>query len=209
MNFIAENWILLLVAIASGGMLLAPMARGSKGGLSVSANEAVRQINREKGVLIDVSEPDEYAAGHAIGAKNVPFGKVEDPKQLPSNKGLPILLICPSGARAGRAAGLLRKAGYEKAVSVAGGTNAWRDAGLPVEKGGDSASEKSSDKPAPRQGKQAKAAKGAEKSSAKPVEAKALDNAAAVDSAPAVEDASATAPTPAPTPAPDTASKAA
>lgn len=208
MNFIAENWILLLVAIASGGMLLAPMLRGSKGGLSVSANEAVRQINREKGVLIDVSEPDEYAAGHAIGAKNVPFGKVEDSKQLPSNKGLPILLICPSGARAGRAAGLLRKAGYEKAVSVAGGTNAWRDAGLPVEKGSEAASEKSSDKSATsqgKQGKQAKAAKGAEKPAAKPVEAKAQDNAASAEGAPAIEDASATAPTP----APDAASKAA
>jgi rhodanese-related sulfurtransferase len=42
--------------------------------------------------------------------------------------------MCPSGARAGRAAALLRKAGYEKAVAVSGGTNAWREASLPVEK---------------------------------------------------------------------------
>ena len=39
-----------------------------------------------------------------------------------------------AGARAGRAAGLLRKAGYEKAMAVTGGLNAWREAGLPVDK---------------------------------------------------------------------------
>ena len=36
--------------------------------------------------------------------------------------------------RAGRAAALLRKLGHEKAVALAGGTNAWRDASLPLEK---------------------------------------------------------------------------
>ena len=39
-----------------------------------------------------------------------------------------------SQARAARAAEQLRKAGYEKAVSVAGGTAAWREASLPIEK---------------------------------------------------------------------------
>ena len=85
-------------------------------------------------MLIDVSEPAEYAGGHAVGARNIPFGSLEGAKELPSNKALPLLLICPSGARAGRAAGLLRKAGYEKALAVTGGLNAWREAGLPVDK---------------------------------------------------------------------------
>jgi rhodanese-related sulfurtransferase len=100
----------------------------------VGTAEAVRLINREKGVLIDVSEPAEYASGHAVGARNIPFGSLEGAKELPSNKALPLLLICPTGARAGRAAGLLRKAGYEKAMAVTGGLNAWREAGLPVDK---------------------------------------------------------------------------
>lgn len=146
MSFFAENWVLLLVAFVSGAMLVWPMVNKTAGGQSVSPNEAVRQINREKGVLVDVSEPNEYAAGHAIGARNVPFGKLEEPKQLPTNKGLPLLLLCPTGARAGRAATLLRKAGYEKAVAVAGGTNAWREAGLPVEKSADPGSDKAADK---------------------------------------------------------------
>ena len=128
------------MALVSGGMLLWPLLRQGAGGSgAVSTAEAVRLINREKGVLVDVSEPNEFAASHAAGARNVPFGQVESSKELPTNKQLPILLMCPSGARAGRAAALLRKAGYEKAVSVAGGTKAWSEAQLPMAKLADKA----------------------------------------------------------------------
>jgi rhodanese-related sulfurtransferase len=133
-KFIVENWILILVAFVSGAMLVWPMVRRGGAGTSVPTSEAVRLINREKGVLVDVGEPNEFAAGHATGARNVPFGQLENSKELPSNKALPLVLLCPSGARAGRAAALLRKAGYEKAVAVAGGTAAWREAQLPVER---------------------------------------------------------------------------
>ncbi len=134
MNFFLENWPLFALAATSGGLLLWPMLKGGVAAGSVSTAEAVRQINRERGVLIDVSEPGEYAAGHAAGARNIPFGQIEGHKSLPTNKQLPVLLMCPTGARAGRAAALLRKAGHEKAVAVAGGTAAWREASLPVEK---------------------------------------------------------------------------
>ena len=134
MSFFVDNWILLLVAFVSGGMLVWPLIGRGGGATSVGTAEAVRLINREKGVLIDVSEPAEFAAGHAAGARNVPLGRLDGAKEVPSNKTLPLVLLCPSGARAGRAAALLRKAGYDKAVSLAGGTAAWREAGFPVEK---------------------------------------------------------------------------
>ena len=128
-TFILENWLLILVACISGGMLVWPMV-GKGGGSSVSPSEAVRLINREKGVLIDVCEPAEFAAGHAVGARNVPLGSLAGAKDLPANKAVPVLVMCASGARARRAASQLRKAGYEKAVAVAGGNAAWRDANL-------------------------------------------------------------------------------
>jgi rhodanese-related sulfurtransferase len=135
LNFFVENWLLILLAFVSGGMLVWPMVqRSSGGGSAVSASEAVRLINREKAVLIDVCEPGEYAAGHAIGARNVPLGQLDAAKALPSNKALPVVLICASGARSARGAAQLRKAGYDKAVTVAGGNAAWRDAQLPMEK---------------------------------------------------------------------------
>ena len=134
MNFLIENWVLIVAALVSGGMLLWPLlVSGSQGG-GLSPAEAVQLVNREKGVLIDVSEPEEFAKGHAVGARNIPFGQVEGHKSLPSNKALPLVLVCPTGARAGRAAGMLRKLGYEKAQVLAGGLKAWREANLPVEK---------------------------------------------------------------------------
>lgn len=134
MSFIVENWILILAALVSGGMLVWPMvSRGGLGG-ALSTAEAVRLINHEKAVLIDVREPAEFAAGHAAGARNVPLGTIDGGKGLPTNKALPVVLVCASGARASRAAAQLRKAGYNSVHTLAGGTNAWREASLPIEK---------------------------------------------------------------------------
>lgn len=134
MKFLIDNWILIFAALTSGGLLLWPtLARGNSGG-AVSTAEAVRLVNREKGVLIDVREPAEFAAGHVVGARNIPLAALEGHKSLPSNKTLPLVLVCASGARAGKAAGMLRKLGYDKVQPLAGGLSAWREANLPVEK---------------------------------------------------------------------------
>jgi hypothetical protein len=79
LDFLRENWMLVLLAVASGAMLLRPSLAGFGGG-KISAAEAVRLINREKGVLIDVCEPAEYAAGHPVGAKNVPWAASTAPR---------------------------------------------------------------------------------------------------------------------------------
>ena len=133
-KFIIDNWYLILIAVASGVMLMLPALRGASGG-SLSAAAAVNLINREKAVVIDVCEPEEFAAGHVNGAKNVPLSQLEE--KLPTtvkNKQLPVVLVCASGARAVRAEATAKKLGYEKAQAMAGGMKAWRDAGLPVEK---------------------------------------------------------------------------
>ena len=135
MKFFIDNWFLFAAAIVSGGLLLWPLiARGAGGPSRVGTNEAVRLINREKAVLVDVSEPAEFAAGHASGSRNVPFGQLEKSTDLPKNKALPLVVVCPTGARAGRAVAILRKLGYEKAQALSGGLAAWREASLPVDK---------------------------------------------------------------------------
>ena len=135
MDFLLNNWVLVLAALTSGFLLLWPTLSGGAGA-AVSPSEAVQLINREKAVIIDVCESGEYAACHVAGARNVPLSTLSaESKQLPSNKALPVLVLCQSGMRATRAAGMLRKMGYEKALPVAGGLKAWREAGLPVDKG--------------------------------------------------------------------------
>ncbi len=134
-QFVIENWVLFLAAISSGAMLLWPMVNKNAGGATkVSPTEAVQLINREKAVLIDVSESAEFAAGHVAGAKNVPLASLEASNDLPKNKTLPLVVVCPTGARASRAVGTLKKRGFEKTRVLAGGLRAWREANLPVEK---------------------------------------------------------------------------
>ena len=135
MQFALENWVLILAALTSGSLLLWPMlTQQGGGGGAVGTTEAVRLINRERAVLIDVSEPEEFAQGHAAGARNVPLNSLQGAKELPSNKQLPLVLMCSTGARAARAAGELRKLGHERAIALAGGLKAWREANLPLEK---------------------------------------------------------------------------
>ena len=68
MKFFLDTWYLFFAAAVSGGLLLWPMlSRGTLGG-GITAAEAVRLINREKAVLLDVSEPAEYATAHAANA---------------------------------------------------------------------------------------------------------------------------------------------
>jgi rhodanese-related sulfurtransferase len=79
--------------------------------------------------VIDVRTPDEYAHGHIAGAVNVPIETL--PFAVRSLPDGPIITTCTMGSRAQRAAELLDLAG-RTAFSIAGGTKAWRAAGLPV-----------------------------------------------------------------------------
>jgi len=134
LSFVLDNWYLFLTALVSGGLLLWPMLVDNMGGAKVSAADAVRLINREKAVLIDISEPAEYAAGHAVGARSVPLSALETSRELPKNKSLPLVVVCPTGARAQRAVAALKKLGFENSTALAGGLAAWRAANLPTEK---------------------------------------------------------------------------
>ena len=134
MKFIIDNWYLLLVALASGALLLWPVLKSASGG-SLTPARAVQLINREKAVVIDECETEEFAAGHLVGAKNLPLSKLEE--RLPTtvkNKALPLVMVCASGARANRAVAIAKKLGYDNAQAMAGGLKAWREASLPVEK---------------------------------------------------------------------------
>lgn len=127
--------MLIAVAVASGAGLLWPvLANGAKAG-TLTANGAVQRINREKAVVVDVSEAEEFAAGHVGGAKNVPLAQLEDKlTSTVKNKSLPLILVCATGARANRALAVAKKLGYEQAEVLSGGLKAWKEANLPIEK---------------------------------------------------------------------------
>ena len=134
MKFILDNWMLITLALISGALLLAPVLQeASSGGLS--ANDAVLLINREKAVVVDVCEPAEFAAGHIVGSKNIPLADLSSKLGAAAkNKGLPLILVCQSGARSARAMASAKTLGYEQVHSLGGGLAAWKSAGLPLEK---------------------------------------------------------------------------
>ena len=133
-KFLVDNFVLILLAVVSGGMLFWPMFSKRAGESRVSTTEAVMLINREKAVLIDVSDAKDFAEGHAAGAKSVPLADLETSKELPKNKSLPLVVLCPTGTRSNRAVATLKKLGYENSRALVGGTAAWREASLPIEK---------------------------------------------------------------------------
>ena len=134
-KFLIDNWMLISIALASGGMLVWPLIAGGMSAGSLNANGAVQLINREKAVVVDVCEASEFASGHVTGAKNIPLGELE--AKLPvmvKNKALPVILVCASGARSSRAVAIAKKLGYDQAQVLGGGLKAWKEANLPVER---------------------------------------------------------------------------
>jgi rhodanese-related sulfurtransferase len=133
--FILENWYLFAAALVSGGLLVWPiLSQGTTAGIKVSTADAVQLINRERAILIDISEPADYAAGHVAGARSVPLASLEGSRDLPKNKALPLVVVCATGSRAPGAVAVLKKLGFENARALAGGLAAWRAANLPVDK---------------------------------------------------------------------------
>jgi rhodanese-related sulfurtransferase len=81
--------------------------------------------------IIDVREPDEYAAGHMPGARLIPLG------QLPARTGeldpaKPIVVVCRSGNRSATATEFLLHSGFQDVRNLVGGMIAWAEAGQPV-----------------------------------------------------------------------------
>ncbi|MBS1190747.1 MAG: Rhodanese-like protein [Rhodocyclaceae bacterium] len=136
MEFVNQNILLIAIAAVSGLSLLWPYFRRS-GAAEVNPAEATLLINRQDALVIDVREPDEFAAGHLPEARNIPVGKIADRAgEIEKFKDKPLILCCASGMRSMKACGELKKLGFISLHSLAGGIEAWRQAGLPVKKGG-------------------------------------------------------------------------
>ncbi len=104
----------------------------------MSATEAAERLQAGDAVLIDVREPNEWAAtGVAEPAILLAMSDLRGARKqwrpfLEQNRDKTLLLICRSGNRSGQVASLLAKEGF-KTVNV-GAFSAWKAAGLPVRK---------------------------------------------------------------------------
>lgn len=92
--------------------------------------------NKERYRVIDVRRHDEWVGelGHIDSAELVTLDHVAE-AAASWDRETPIVTVCRSGGRSGRAALLLEHMGFMYVASMAGGMLLWNDQGLPVEKG--------------------------------------------------------------------------
>jgi len=89
-----------------------------------------RRLVEDGALLLDVREPDEWAAGHAPDAVFVPMKEVQARQsELPKDR--QIVTICRSGGRSAAVTEALNAWGFDS-VNLAGGLQAWETAGLPL-----------------------------------------------------------------------------
>ena len=136
MQFVAHNWYLFFALFVVLFMLVfGPLRQRLSGVQRISTPEAVRQVNHEKAVIVDVREPDEYRSGHIPNAINVPLsGFGGSLAQLEKYKSRPVIVCCRTSQRSARAALTLRQNQFANVQILAGGITGWQGDSLPVEK---------------------------------------------------------------------------
>jgi len=127
-------WIVTGLLVAWSAVMFYELRLRSQGTTHVSAADAVRLIN--KGALvIDVRKPQEFEVGHIVNARNLELDRLQQGDDaIKKQKNKILLAVCADGAVSGRAAGLLRRAGYENAFSLKGGLAGWKADNLPLVK---------------------------------------------------------------------------
>jgi phage shock protein E len=103
----------------------------------VSSEETLAAIKRAA-LVLDVRERDEFWRGHIPNARHLARGmlELEIEKRVPDPT-TEIVIYCGAGNRAALSAENLQRMGYKNVRSLAGGLQAWINAGLPVSRGGD------------------------------------------------------------------------
>ena len=117
MKRVHANLVLVIAGLLAVGFFL--LARGG----NASGSDARALV--EKGArLVDVRTPEEFASGHVPGAINIPVQDLAQRVGEVGPKDAPVVLYCQSGNRSGRAARMLKEAGF-KAVHDLGAMSRW------------------------------------------------------------------------------------
>ena len=135
-EFIANHWVLVLALVVIAVLLVMDtFKRRLLGFRDIKPQEAVRLINHEGAVPLDVREDQEFREGHIVNALHIPYGIIEKRlAELESYKSRALIVYCRSGQRSAQASAVLRKQGFEHVYKLSGGMLAWRSADLPVVK---------------------------------------------------------------------------
>ena len=135
-TFVQHNLLLVVGFVGVLGIIIwLEYNRFTRKYKQLDTTQAVRLLNDENTIVIDVREGNEVSAGKVKGARHIPLGQVATRVgELEKFKDQPILVYCRSGNRSAMAANTLTKKGFTNVNNLAGGITAWESANLPVSK---------------------------------------------------------------------------
>jgi rhodanese-related sulfurtransferase len=100
--------------------------------IQIVPQEAETVVTDTKIQFVDVRTKEEYAAGHAKNAVNMPLDNFKE-SLAKLNSSEPVYVICQTGRRSQKAAEILEHSGFKKVYNISGGTSAWSENKLPME----------------------------------------------------------------------------
>ncbi|AIZ35174.1 rhodanese-like domain-containing protein [Pseudomonas parafulva] len=131
-QFATDHFI--LVAIFFILLILLLLNEIRRGGQSLSNGQLTALVNADKGVVIDIRPGKEYAAGHIVGALNIPQDKIASRMaELEKHKDKTLIIVDAMGQQSGTVCRDLLKAGYT-AAKLSGGVSSWKADNLPLVK---------------------------------------------------------------------------
>lgn len=135
-EFAGNHWILCSVFLFLLSMFLAGEIRNKKLGLiKLSPQQAVQLINHDGAFILDIRKKTDFDQGHLKSAMHIPLVDLDGQiKKLEKHKQSPILITCDHGQISPGAGSILRKHGFDKLYTIAGGLNAWKSEHMPVVK---------------------------------------------------------------------------
>ena len=132
----ATNNIILVSAFFVLLILLLRTYITPGGANAVTAMQAVRLINHNDALVLDVRTQDEYQKSHILNSVNIPLGLLDSRiSEIQDRKTQPVILVCQSGNRSQQAARTLKKHEFIQLHNLSGGMLSWEQANLPIESG--------------------------------------------------------------------------
>lgn len=133
-EFLTHHWLLTTaLGVVVALMVANEMWTAWRGEKRLSPADAVRLINDQNAVVLDVRGPADFKKGHILNAINIPAARLpERVNELAKLKERPVLCYCALGSSAPQACAKLTQLGFATVYSLKGGLNAWQGASLPV-----------------------------------------------------------------------------
>ncbi len=136
-EFLGNHWMLAAAFVALLVVLIfTELARLKRGFKEVTPAMLTQLINRDDAMVFDLSPRTEFDKGHIPGSRHVDHDQFDPAaEKLAKLHDKPVVVVCKTGRTSLRAAAQLHKTGFNRAYTLGGGVDAWRQANLPLATG--------------------------------------------------------------------------